>query len=124
MGLTILAAVVLITGILLLVFSEVESWRGDLGVGCTIFGGVVLFIFLIVIISAPYGYQQLDRERTALATTLEVARQSGIQNIEQAAILVKIAEFNVDLAGRKYTRSLFWTSWFESSKILTMDPIR
>ena len=124
MGLTILAGVVLIVGILLLVFSEIESWRGGLGVGCTILGGTALFIFLILIISAPYAYQQLDRERTALATTLEVARQSGIQSIEQAAILVKIAEFNVDLARRKYSRSLFWTSWFVSSKILTMDPIR
>jgi hypothetical protein len=126
MGITILSLVLLVPGIFLYRWAEQNNREGweVVAMALVCFGAIGVLLSGLMIVSTPYGYQVTAAERMALATTLEVARTTGVKNIENAAILIEIAKFNTDIAKRKYYRGLFWTSWFESKKILSMEPIR
>lgn len=88
----------------------------------TIFG--VLFILHVILISiSSYEYEQYVVQRDAYVSTLQESRANGSE-LETAAVMKGVAEWNIMLASAQYTNSLILLDPYIDDRIDSLKPIK
>lgn len=96
-----------------------ETW----GVILQFVAGIYFLIHIIFIIMAPIEYRTISAKREAFVETLEAARQSA-RELEAAAILKEIVEWNSQLAMRKVVNSYWLLDDYVDDRLLLLKPIK
>lgn len=94
-----------------------------LGFLITFFSGLYLLIHITSMLTATYSYEILLVEREAFETTLKESRENGAE-LEAAAILREVTEFNISLARDKYDAQTFFYHSYYDDRILDVQPIK
>lgn len=122
----ILTTFILLALLALGIFLMRKDWdweSGPIGLILVFASAVLLFFHAVYVIAAPYDYGQFEAKRNAFETTLNEARATGNQ-MEAVAILKEVAEWNADLASRKYDNSTFLFGQYVDDRIETLKPIK
>lgn len=117
---TLIILIVLIAIGILLINSDTLDGLG--AVMCLLFG-MALIIHPIVWATASYRYESFVAQRDAFEQTLEDARESG-NAYEVMAIVKDVAQWNTDLAARKYDNSTIFLDQYIDDKIESLEPIK
>ena len=125
---TILITVILVT---LLAFSiwlisKDEYWDNEVALIGIILLVTSIFLLGLHIISLSlmsYSYEQFEVKRGAFETTLNNAREVG-NKLEAATILRDVAEWNTELASRKYDNTTYVFGMYTDDRIDTLNPIK
>ena len=95
-------AIMLAVGVVVILKAEEYDTLHLVGVIVSIVSGAILLVALIIL---PIQYHSTKAEVDryyALKDTIEKAREEGASEIERAALIQEIAEYNKDLASVKY----------------------
>ena len=92
---------------------------------CGILVGLVLFIMVACIISAPYDARTMKAQFAAFQLSIDEARANRPASaLELAALTQKAASMNADLAATQYHATIPWISWFYSRELFDINPIK
>lgn len=105
-------------GILMKKFTDLE----DTGVLMAMLSGIALFIAMIMRMVVPYQTHADIQQFLMTKTTIEYARENGI-DLEDAAIQLKIISSNQWLAREKYFNSTVW-GWWIPDEVDALQPIK
>jgi hypothetical protein len=94
-----------------------------LGIVIAVFAGVFLIIHTVAWSLASYDYNVFVVKRQAFVDTLKEARTNGSE-IELAAIIKDISEWNQKLAEYKYVDSIFLLDDYVDDRINDLEPIK
>lgn len=117
---TLIILIVLIAaGVYLIAKTEYES----LGALITTLLGTYLFIHTLVYITVGYEYELFVQKRNSFEQTLHEARESG-NKYEAAAIIKEIADWNQELAVKKYKNKTIFYDQYVDDRIECLKPIK
>lgn len=116
----VILLLLVITGIIIL--KESYDYEG-IGVLMVLIFGVWFILHILVFSFKSYEYEITLEKRNAFQETLNIARENN-NNLESAAILSEIANFNASLAKEKYKNNTLWFDQFIDDRIDTMEPIK
>ena len=88
-----------------------------------ILSGLYIIIHILFWAIASYDYNIFAAKRQAFVETLEWARKNN-NELEQAAVIKDISEWNQSLAKEKYNCSVFMIQDYTDKRILTLQPIK
>jgi len=103
-----------------------KTYNDDLEIVTTIFGsmlGLYLLMHILFWSLSSYDFNCMIAKRNAFQSTLNEARKSGYE-IELAAISQSIAEWNEDLASKKYSNTVFLLKDYTDDRIINLKPIK
>ncbi len=123
---TIIALSVLSLGIFLLMWGRKDYSRMGAEVSGAIMSLFTLIFLLIHMISiglSSYNYHVMVKKRDAFELTLKEARESG-NELEAAAIVKEVAEWNVWLANQQYDNTTLFFDPYIDDRIDSLKPIR
>lgn len=102
-------------------------WSNDLlafiGLTTCFLGGMALLIHLALLLTKEYTYGKWVAEREAFTQTLAEARENGSE-IERAAIVREVAEWNARLAKAKYDNAHWLLGQYVDDRVDSLEPIR
>jgi hypothetical protein len=95
-----------------------------IGVFVTVIIGFFTFFFHIpCLLLKEYDYNMFMVKRDAFESTLNETRESG-RELEAAAILREVSEWNIELAERKYDNTTFFFDQYTDDRIMNIKPIK
>lgn len=103
--------------------SFTQSGIEGLGVVITIIFGIYLLVHVIRWSTATYSYNITVVERNSFVETLNDARNNK-RELESAAILKEISEWNRYLAEAQYDNGTFLLGDYHDDRIMNLKPIR
>lgn len=114
-----------ISAILILVgyFLEKKDRYFAGGIICMAVGSLALFIGLLGLLLNPIEYRAKASQLQAFKETVEFSRTSNVSELERAAILSKIGEWNEWLAETKYYNESIFGLWIPD-EVAQIEPIR
>jgi len=116
---TIILLVLLGIGILLLRNDDYDI----LGITIVTPVTIMLIFHVICVLLAPYNYNVFVEKRNAFEETLKDARQNG-SDLERAAIIQNVSQWNIRLAKYKYNNTTFILSPYIDDRIMDLEPIK
>lgn len=91
-----------------------------------ILGSIGVFIFIVhLFLSLTKGvdYNSLLNKRVSIINSLDKAREIS-NNLESAAILKEIIDFNTKIADAKYTNKTFFFGQYIDDRVEGIEPIK
>lgn len=85
--------------------------------------GVVLIFNTIAISVKRYNYRKLVVKKESFEKTLKTFREKGENNIENAAILKDVVDFNKYLEIQKFDNSTIFFDWYIDDRVEDLKPI-
>jgi len=116
---TIILLVLLGIGILLLRNDDYDI----LGAVITAPVLIILILHVISVLLVPYNYNVFVEKRNSFEETLKDARQNG-SDLERAAIIQNVSQWNIKLAEIKYNNTTFILSPYIDDRIMDLEPIK
>lgn len=96
---------------------------GFLGVLLTSIGTLGLIFHLLILSLKVYTYEQFVVQRESFEQTLHESRING-RELESAAIIKDVAEWNRVLASVQYDSKTFFLSQYIDKRFDTLEPIK
>ena len=119
----IITSIVIIALFILGIYLKGHPWYEFTGFCLTyIFGWVAIFHFAVLLF-VKYDYEKFLNKRNAFQQTLIEARENG-REIESAAILQNVAEWNIDLAEYQYDNTTWLLDQYIDDRIMSLKPIK
>lgn len=87
---------------------------------------IVSFILLFhvpFILMVEYDYELFVEKRNAFEETLKDARENG-SDIERAAIIQNVSDWNVKLAAAKYDNTTWLLDQYIDDRVMELEPIK
>lgn len=111
--------VILISSILLLTLCIIltvttdywSDWHSVWQTGSFVFGIILIVLLIAIPLNHHFGKAEVERYYV-LKQTVEKSKGSEFSEIERAALLIEISEYNKDLASVKYWNNTIWDMWF------------
>jgi cell division protein FtsW (lipid II flippase) len=116
---TIILILLLAIGILLL---RQYDWE-TLGITIVTPVTIILIIHVFGLLLAPYSYNVFVEKRNAFEQTLKDARENA-NDLERAAIIQNVSQWNIELAEKKYNNTTFILSPYIDDRIMDLEPIK
>jgi hypothetical protein len=88
-----------------------------------LFSSAVLFFHLLFVGLASFDHGEFVAKRNAFESTLQNARESGSE-MESAAILKEVSEWNQRLASRQFSNSQLLLDPYIDDRIDNLKPIK
>jgi len=98
------------------------GWNGWAAAGSMLFG-VLFLLSLIQILYMPVSFNSWVAKRDAFESTLIESRLNG-NELETAAIVGKVAEWNESLAESKVWKETWLLNQYIDDRIYTLKPIK
>jgi hypothetical protein len=111
-------AVALVAGLLWLRHDDMSG----VAFGLTSIGGLGLFLGLLFLLVGRLEVRGFMTEVESVRTSIAAARVNG-ENIENAALQVKVAEVNATLARAQYWNGTVFDLWYPDA-IEAVEPVR
>jgi hypothetical protein len=120
MIITIILLAILLIGI----YIANKSYNFDLlGIVLSTVSGLYLVMHLLFWALASYDYNLFVEKRNSFVFTLESSRENK-RDLESAAILKEISDWNQELASQKYNNTLFLLDDYIDDRIEYLEPIK
>lgn len=87
-----------------------------------VFGGLFLFILLIVIPIQRFDVKANIQEYEAFKKTVQISRLNELSEYERAAITKDVADWNQWIARAKYYNNTFWFGVYWPNEVDKLEP--
>ncbi|QFP93468.1 UNVERIFIED_ORG: hypothetical protein Xoosp15_203 [Xanthomonas phage Xoo-sp15] len=97
-----LFVVMVVSGGVMLYYSDCTDWIGFIGLILSVFGGIFLFIAILMTLGNRHDSAQFISQYHVLEETIKYNRDKGMSELERLELNKKIVEYNETLAKYKY----------------------
>lgn len=121
-----MVTILILTLLIIIGIKIMGSRNGNVaGAGAVLVLLASLFLIghLFVFLPKSYSYGKWIAERDSFELTLREARQNGTE-MERAAIIKEVAEWNRKLATAKYDNSHWFFGQYVDDRVETLEPIK
>lgn len=118
-----ITTIILIALLVLGIYLERKTDYVFLGFTMGLISGILLLFHIGAVSLVTYDYEMFVEKRNAFEQTLKDSRENG-NDLERAAIMQNVSEWNVQLASQKYRNTTFLLDTYIDDRIMDLEPIK